>query len=113
MIESNNRRAHRRYPILLQLQYKLMAPTGVQHVGVGQTINVSSHGVLCDVNKELPKNSRIELSIQWPYLLHGTCPLNLVVQGRIVRTGSHSVAVQAEAIEFRTAGRVPVGRRAV
>jgi hypothetical protein len=45
------------------------------------------------------------LLMQWPFFLDGTCPLKLVVQGRIVRSDGNGTAVQVLRHEFRTCKR--------
>jgi hypothetical protein len=97
-----DRRAHRRYSITLRLEYKLMEYGCVCHTGFGETVNLSSHGLLCQVNEKLPDNRHIEVAVQWPYLLYGTCPLKLVMEGRIVRASRLLIGIEAKSIEFRT-----------
>jgi hypothetical protein len=46
----------------------------------------------------------VELSINWPVLLHDVAPMQLVVSGRIVRSKDHKVAVRTTQHEFRTVG---------
>jgi hypothetical protein len=36
--------------------------------------------------------------------LNGTCALQLIVRGRVVRTGQHLIAVAIDKHEFRTRG---------
>ena len=75
----------------------------VCQTGFGETVNLSSHGLLCQVSEKLPDNRRIEVAVQWPYLLYGTRPLKLVMIGRIVRASRLLIGVEAKSIEFRTA----------
>jgi PilZ domain-containing protein len=110
MIDLVDKRLHPRYPITLELQYKAMKRDGVQHLGDGMTLNISSGGVLFHVNgvfenKDiLPDGGMIELAIKWPLLLDEVCPLKLVVRGCIVRRDDTRLAVKTEQHEFRTAG---------
>ena len=111
----NNRRAdqraHRRYPIALDIEYKLIHKGRVQRQGLGKTLDVSSGGVCFECSDTVPADSHIELVMMWPFLLEGVCPLSLVMQGRVVRIDGRRVAIQAKHHEFRTAGtrapRVP------
>jgi hypothetical protein len=95
-----------RYPITLELQYKLLSGGRVEQLGVGRTLNVSSGGVLFESDDLLPAGGPIELAMNWPFLLEGICSLKLVMRGRIVRCdpNSKAAAVKAEYHEFRTAG---------
>jgi hypothetical protein len=104
-------RSHRRYPIALDVEYKLLSKGRVERCGSGKTLNVSSSGVCFESAEPLPAEGLIELVMTWPFLLEGVCPLKLVMRGRIVRNDGQQVAVQAKYHEFRTAGvrasRVP------
>jgi hypothetical protein len=100
-----DRRSDCRYPIVLRLQYKLIRNGRVERLGSGTTINISSHGVLFDADDRLPTRSAIELAIEWPMLLQGSCGLKLIMRGRVVRASHKAVAIFADFREFRTAGR--------
>jgi hypothetical protein len=105
-----DQRAKDRYPITLELQYKLLDKGRVERVGVGRTVNISSNGVLIETDRSLPTGGSVELAMKWPFLLRGICGMKLVVRGRIVRCHANmtATAVRAESHEFRTAGfRVP------
>jgi hypothetical protein len=99
-----NLRLHRRYPIALELQYKLLNKGRVERHGFGRTVNISSGGVLFEADELLPDSSSIELALSWPFLLDGVVTLKLVMSGRIVRTEARAIAVKAGHHEFRTAG---------
>jgi len=101
-----DQRSRGRYPISLELQYKLFRGDEVQQTGMGRTLNISSTGVLFETQDRLPAHGQVEVSMQWPFLLQGVCGLKLVMRGRIVRSLSqhHVTAVRAESHEFRTAG---------
>jgi hypothetical protein len=99
-----DQRAHRRYPISLSVDYKLLCKGRVDHVGSGETLNVSSGGVCFRCAESLPAGGSIELVMNWPFLLGGVCRLKLVMHGRIVRAEGQRIAIQADQHEFRTAG---------
>jgi hypothetical protein len=99
-----DQRAHRRYPISLSVNYKLLTRGRIDHAGSGETLNVSSGGACFRCAESLPAGGSIELVMNWPFLLEGVCPLKLVMRGRIVRSDGQRVAIQAEQHEFRTAG---------
>ena len=101
-----DQRAKDRYPITLELQYKLMHGGRVERTGVGKTVNISSSGVLFETDESLPANGNVELSMKWPFLLRGICGMKLIIRGRIVRcdTNAKAIAMKAESHEFRTAG---------
>jgi len=97
-------RSHQRYPIALDLEYKLMPQGRAEKLGHGRTVNICSGGVLIETEDPLPADSPIEVLIHWPFLLAGVCPLKLVMRGRIVRNDDRGVAIQIVFHEFRTAG---------
>jgi len=116
--KSGERRSKGRYPIELELEYKLLKRGRVEWAGVGRTLNISSSGVLVETDRSLLPGALVELSVKWPFLLRGMCALKLVLRGRIVRchANSKAAAIKAESREFRTAGvrairdeRKPVG----
>lgn len=102
----HDQRSHQRYPIVLDVDYRLVQRGRVERQGSGRTLNVASAGLLLETetNESLPLGCAIELVLNWPFLLEGVCPLKLVMRGRIVRSDARGVAVQAKHHEFRTAG---------
>jgi hypothetical protein len=101
-------RRHRRYPISLNVTYKLFHNGRIERLGSGQTLDVSSGGACFECGDSFPIAGVIELVMNWPCLLEGVCPLKLVMRGRIVRVDGGRIAVEAERHEFRTAGIRPV-----
>jgi PilZ domain len=99
-----DQRLNRRYPIALEIEYKLLRKGRVERLGLGRTLNVSSGGVLFEANEPLPAGSSVELLMQWPFMLEGVCPLKLVILGSVVRSDGKGVAVRTKHHEFRTAG---------
>jgi PilZ domain len=97
-----DRRDDRRYSIELDLRYKVIARTRVQLNGAGRTLNMSSGGILFNTDQSLPLGAFVELSIHWPVLLQNTCPLTLLVVGRVVRFENSTVAVKISRYEFMT-----------
>ena len=101
---AGDRRSDRRYPILLNLRWKLIHRKRVLDTGVGSTRDLSSGGILVDTDRPLPKGFDVELAISWPVLLHNVAPMQLVAQGRIVRSERDRFAIRMTQHEFRTAG---------
>jgi hypothetical protein len=100
-----DRRANDRFPIVREVRYKVMNSKGTVEIGTGQTVNISSTGVLFTAQAPLPPGKRLEVSISWPAQLDGKCGLKLVARGRIVRCNGTTVALEIDKYEFRTAGR--------
>jgi hypothetical protein len=105
-------RSHQRYPIELEMEYRLLAKGHSELlVGSGKTRNISSGGVLFEALGSRPAAGTIELMLTWPFLLEGVCPLKLIMKGRIVRSDIRGIAIQSNYHEFRTAGsRIVKGR---
>ena len=100
-VSGNNRREQRRFPLALKLTYTLKSG---EH-GSGDLSNVGSSGLLFRCAHRFVKGELIKVSLEWPYLLDGSCPLQLCVHGRILRSGDSGTAVATMKYEFRTARR--------
>ncbi len=97
-------RSHHRYPLQLEMEYKLLGRGRAVRKGTGATLNISSGGVLFTSDESVPSGTLIELTMSWPFLLEGTCPLRLVMRGHVVRSKGNQVAISSRHHEFRTAG---------
>ena len=51
---------------------------------------------------EIRGGVKVEISIEWPSLLDGRIPLQLVTVGRVVRSAGVSFALSFERYQFRT-----------
>ena len=103
----DDRRNNRRYDLTMELRYKLVARGQAGLNGTGKTYNISSGGVLFETDQLLPVGSFVEVAIHWPVLLQETCPLTLLVVGRIVRADGRGAAVRTTRYEFLTRARRP------
>ena len=99
------RRSKARYPVQLTVRYRTVGR--VQHVnGVGQTLNMSSGGLLVSAQHDISTGLRLEVNVEWPLLLNGTVPIQLVAHGKVVRSGSSMFAISFAQYQFRTMGRI-------
>jgi hypothetical protein len=71
-------------------------------IGSGTTLNMGSGGILFTTEEKLPVGRAVELSVNWPARLDGTCPLQFVATGRVVRSQDRQAAVRIERYEFKT-----------
>jgi hypothetical protein len=94
-------RFHWRYPITLDIEYKLLITGSVERIGVGKALNASSGGILFETDDALPVRSLVEVLMDWPLLKEGVGSLKLVMRGRVVRTDSKLVAVRVSRYKFR------------
>jgi|HubBroStandDraft_4_1064222.scaffolds.fasta_scaffold323538_2 hypothetical protein len=96
------RRSKNRYPVELNVRYCTLS-IGPAPVGIGRTLNVSSGGLLIASEQQLVHaGSRLQVRLEWPLLLHGTTPLQLIAVCRVIRCQPAGFAVQLERYQFRT-----------
>ena len=96
------RRRHPRYPMRLELHYRLPDVGDANAGGSGRTVNISSGGVLFEADRPLPLRKEIVLDVFWPARLDGVRDLKFVVHGKIVRSEGKTVAMRIKRSEFRT-----------
>ena len=104
----SDRRSHQRYPIELDLRYRLIHRQQVLNGGVGKTHDISTKGVFFSADEALPRGLDVELSVDWPFQLGGVCPLQVKIVGKVLRSGESGTAIQIRHYEFRTRGIRPV-----
>jgi hypothetical protein len=97
------RRDSKRFPIEQEVSYKILDHrAAVPESGSGMTLDISSGGVLFETAQRLRSGKRVEVSVNWPALLDGACPLKFVAVGRVVRAEDARAAMHIEQYEFRT-----------
>jgi hypothetical protein len=97
----NENRNSLRFPLSLKVHYR---SKGGQE-GTGILCNMGSYGVLFQCGVLFARGEQIQISIEWPYLLDGSCPLQLCLNGRILRSSESGTAVLILKHVFRTARR--------
>jgi len=103
-MDYNERRVKSRYPLSLNVRYQTIG-TPEPGVGVGQTVNISSSGMLMVCKKSIPEGTRVKLFVEWPSLLNGTTPLQLITVGTVVRCTKVGFSIIFESYQFRTMSR--------
>jgi hypothetical protein len=58
----------------------------------------------------VPVGSRLQLTVDWPFLLYGTTPLQLIVSCRVTRCLGEEFAVKLDQYQFRTRKRYEYSR---
>ena len=91
----------RRYPVQLGLCYKLLRDGRATERGLGQTREFRDGRVTFSADRILPKGVDLELSMDWPLRLHGVCPLQLIVFGRIIESSENGSTLRITRFEFR------------
>ena len=66
---------------------------------------MSSGGLLIAAEQRTQVGAKIELNVEWPSLLDGTIPLQLVAVGRVVRCLESGFALAFTQYQFRTMSR--------
>jgi hypothetical protein len=95
------RRIKLRYRLDLTVRYRCRA-AGTVVLGEGLAVNISSGGVLVASQHQMDAGVLVELSIEWPALLDGRTPLQLMAFGRVLRRGDSHFVASVERHEFRT-----------
>jgi hypothetical protein len=101
----NERRVKSRYPLELNARYQTMGAAGPV-AGVGQTLNMSSSGMFLAGASDLPEGTRLKIFVEWPSLLNGTTPLQLITVGTVVRCTQIGISIVFDSYQFRTMSRL-------
>jgi hypothetical protein len=101
-----NRRSSARFPLQEPLTYRIKHSKHARG-GAGTCLNISSGGILFTTPERLLVGWSIEVSMNWPALLHGACPLKFVATGPVVRTEDGRAAIRIDRYEFRTRATQP------
>ncbi len=107
MRSPKDRRRKSRFAIHREMRYKLLDDGTVIEAGAGYTIDLGSGGVAFTTNGLLQPGIFLELSISWPVLLNDSCPMRLVVVGRVLRSHVDYAVCSIDRYEFRTQSRFP------
>jgi len=100
------RRVKSRYPLELNVRYQTMG-TASPVSGVGQTANISSSGMRMVCTASIPEGTRVKVFAEWPSLLNGITPLQLITVGTVVRCTKYGLSIVFESYQFRTMARRP------
>ena len=99
---SPERRGTSRFPVRENVRYRVIQSKIATIWGSGITLNMGSGGILFTTEEKLPIGRAVELSVNWPARLDGTCPLQFVATGRVVRSDERQAAVRIDRYEFKT-----------
>jgi hypothetical protein len=95
------RRLKFRYPTDLSVRFRYYS-AGTRVSGAGLAVNISSGGLLVASQHQVAQGALVEMSIEWPCLLHGRIPLQLFAVGHVLRRGPSHFAATFDRHEFRT-----------
>jgi len=98
------RRSKIRYPVSLNVKYRTVGRSN-RISGIGRTLNMSSGGLLIAADQRTEVGAKVELNVEWPSMLDGMVPLQLVAVGRVVRCLEVGFALSFTQYQFRTMSR--------
>ena len=102
----SDRRGKSRFKIRRELRYKLFQEGKVVEAGTGFTVDIGSGGVAFRCDRGFTAGEHVELSISWPVLLEQSCPMQLSVLGRVLRSEGPRSVCSVDKYEFRTQARL-------
>src|SRR5664280_2697612 len=91
-----DRRGTSRFPLREEVKYRLLQAKAPKASGAGRTLNIGSGGILFTTEERLPMGRTVEISVDWPARLGGTCPLKFVAIGRVIRAEADKAAIKIE-----------------
>ena len=103
---AGERRLVCRYPVRMELEYRLITGGETIGTGRGRTVNISSRGILFESEKALPQQMIIQLCVDWLGRPSSNVNVELHVAGWTVRQNGNLTAVAIDSHEFRM-GRGP------
>jgi hypothetical protein len=101
--DATDRRSSDRFPIERKVRFKILSNRKhPDELGAGQTVNMSSTGLLFTSDLVLMPGRKMEVSISWPAQLNSKTPLQLVTRGTVVRSEDSTIALEIQKHEFHT-----------
>ena len=91
-----------RYAIALELSYSVLDLDRQSEAGTGQTVDISSSALRFRAEHPPAVGLQLEVAINWPRLLHGITPLQLVVNGTVIRSSGEEVVMLIAKHTFKT-----------
>jgi c-di-GMP-binding flagellar brake protein YcgR len=88
---NSERRASVRFQLTLEVRYSVGGRRRSVESGSGRTLDISSSGMSFTADRPLSIGQELDLFVDWPVLLDGVIPLQLVVVRGLRRTWSSSV----------------------
>lgn len=105
---SSERRSGSRFPLAEEVRFHPLDGSAIlQPDGTGTTVDMGRGGVLFTSAAPPAQGRLVEISVNWPVALNGTCPLKFVAVGHVVRSSGTLAAVKIERYQFKTRGRAP------
>src|SRR5580658_1326317 len=90
---AKDRRSGQRFPLRLSVWYRSIGSPVSANWTVGESVNISSAGLLFTTPEPVKPGQKVEALIAWPVFLDHHVPLKLVVRGPIVRSAGDGTAM--------------------
>jgi hypothetical protein len=94
----------RRYPVQVDLSYKLLRNGFVVARGLGRTLEFSDGKICFHTDRTLELGADLELLLDWPLRIDGVCRLQLVVFGHVIESDEGGSTLEIVRHRFRTLG---------
>lgn len=101
-VGTSERRLQVRYPLALEMSYAVVVGPRLGEKGISQTVDISSSALRFTAVEPLAPGMRVEVAINWPTLLNGCIPLQLIGSGSVVRTCGKETVVTLQDHSFKT-----------
>lgn len=88
------RRSAYRYPLRFGMEYRIFGKSHSIAAGFGEILNMSSRGLLVNVDDEVSKGQLVEVSIDWRIYPNRPPVADLIVLGRVVRSSPGGSAIR-------------------
>jgi hypothetical protein len=92
--KGTDRRASFRYEVGIPLRYRRAGRGPDFAWKLGRSLDMSARGIRIDIPETMPTGSRLELSMDWPGLYHGTDMVRLSLVGCVTRVDGQGVALR-------------------
>jgi hypothetical protein len=90
------------FPIEQDLRYEFVNHNRTSGFGTGRTLEMSSKEIRFTTHDRFKLGERVRLRVHWPTMLNDRCLMQLVIVGRVMRSGPGTAAVEIDRYEFRT-----------
>jgi hypothetical protein len=110
--DADDRRSRHRFSLRLAVRCRRIgARFLLDRILVGESLNISSKGLLFTTSEAFRPGQFVEAFIDWPIRLQDGVRLALVVQGAVVRSSGNHAAMHIEKYQFRTCAAAGVAIR--
>ena len=99
------RRRTRRYALEQEVRYLVSYRDPLSQTGIGWLINISLSGILFKSERTIFPGAPLTVVMNCAGLLDQTSPIELMIQGRVVRSNEEGTASTIDRYEFRSEGR--------